>query len=489
MTPVERRDRPRVAIIGAGAAGLCMAIRLRMAGYDDFVLFEKSSGVGGTWHDNRYPGAGCDVHSHLYCFSFEKNPEWSRKFSLQPEIERYFQHCADQWQITPRVMFGTEIASAAFDEAKGQWHLVTTAGERYTAEILVSGTGQLNRPMIPQLPGVDAFRGEAFHSARWSEAAEIEGRHVAIVGAGASAIQIVPELAKRARKLTVFQRSPSYVIRRGDRPYRDWERWVFRNVPFALFLYRAAIYLSLEIRFLALRRDSLANELFRFMALSYLDTVEDPELKKKLTPDYPPGCKRILISDDYYEAIARPNVEVVTSPIARVGEREIVSADGASHAAEVLVYATGFEATSFLAPIEIRGRGGRRLEDAWTSGAEAYWGVAVSGFPNLFLLYGPNTNLGHNSILFMIECAVHYAIRCIDELDRRGARFVDVRPEAMRAYNETLQRDLATTAWSAGCHNWYKTDAGKITNNWSSFTLRYWLGTREPRWSELELTP
>ncbi len=487
MTHVREGRKPRIAIIGAGAAGLCMAIRLRKAGYDDVIIFEKSENVGGTWHDNRYPGAGCDIPSHLYCFSFEPNPLWSRKFSLQPEIERYFHHCAEKYEVYSLIRFGTEIARARFDESTGQWDLVTTSGEQITVDVLVSGTGQLNRPMIPRLAGVDAFEGEAFHSARWNEDAAIEGRDVAIVGSGASAIQIIPELAKKARKLTVFQRSPSYVVRRGDRRYRSFEKWIFQNVPFALWLYRALIYWSLELRFVALFPGTLANEVFRFMALSYLDTVEDLELKKKLTPDYAPGCKRILISDEFYEAVSRPNVVLVTSGIEHLGAREIVSRDGEAHPADVLVYATGFSSTSFLAPIDIRGKGGMRLAEAWKEGAEAYWGIAVAGFPNLFLLYGPNTNLGHNSIMFMIECQVHFALRCIEELDRRGARFVDVRPEAMRVHNDMLQRELGRTAWASGCHNWYKTDAGKITNNWSSFTARYWLATREPRWGEIEL--
>jgi cation diffusion facilitator CzcD-associated flavoprotein CzcO len=483
----ERATSTRVAIIGAGAAGLCMAIRLRMAGLDEFVLFEKSDQVGGTWYDNHYPGAGCDVHSHLYCFSFEKNPAWSRKFSLQPEILRYFRHCAEKWRITERVLFGTEIASARFDEGSGRWHLETTHGERYVADVVVSGTGQLNLPAVPRFPGAESFEGEAFHSARWRDDVDLDGRDVVVVGTGASAVQIVPPLAKRARKLTVLQRSPSYVIRRGDRAYTQLERWIFERVPFALWLYRALIYLSLEARFMALHQDSLMNDVFRWMALSYLDTVRDPVLRKKLEPDYAPGCKRILISDDYYEALSQENVEVVTSAVERIEPHAVRTADGEEHPADVIVYATGFRSTSFLAPIEIVGRDGVKLSEVWRSGAEAYWGIAVPGFPNLFMLYGPNTNLGHNSILFMIECQVHWVLRCLARMRADGARTVEVSPWAMREHNERLQRDLARTAWAAGCHNWYKTDDGKIVNNWSGWTLSYWLATREPRWGELTI--
>jgi cation diffusion facilitator CzcD-associated flavoprotein CzcO len=472
--------RPTVAILGAGVAGLCMGIQLKRAGIHSFSIYEKSDRVGGTWYDNGYPGAGCDVPSHLYCFSFEPNPDWSRKFSLQPEIRRYLEHCAEKYALLPHVRFGTEIASARFDEAAGVWRLRTTAGEDVAADVVVSGTGQLNRPHVPELPGLADFGGVAFHSARWNHERDLRGRRVAVIGNGASAIQLVPPVASVAETVTVFQRTANWVVPRNDRPYRSWERWVLRHVPLALRCYRAWIYWQLELRFFAFFKGSWLGRRMEQAATEHMESViTDPALRTKLRPDYPAGCKRILISDDYYQALARPNVDVVTTPVARIVRDGVVTADGVLYPADTIVFATGFEATSFLAPIHVAGSGGRVLADAWRDGAEAYLGVAVAGFPNLFLLYGPNTNLGHNSIIFMIECQVRYVVRCLRALTARRTT-LEVRPDAMARYNAALQRDIKETAWDAGCTSWYKTEAGKVTNNWSGFTVEYWWRTRQP---------
>ncbi len=483
-----RMTRPRIVIIGAGAAGIAMGIQLLRAGHTDVTIVEKSRAVGGTWHDNRYPGSGCDVPSHLYCFSFDPNPDWHHKFARQPEIERYLAGCVARHGLGPYLRLGTEIASARWDAAPGQWQLRTTAGDELSCEVLISGTGQLNRPYIPSVPGLDSFVGAAIHSARWDPALDLAGKDVAVIGTGASAVQIVPEIAKVARSLTLLQRSPGYVIPRGDRAYRGWERWAFRNLPLVRRLYRAWFYWANEARFGAFRKGSVLGRIVTWLSLRHLrSVVSDPVLRAKLTPDYPIGCKRILISDDWYQALIRSNVTVVTSPIERVTADAVVTAEGATHPAQVLVFATGFQSTGFLAPIEIVGRGGRTLADAWRSGAEAHLGVTVAGFPNLFLLYGPNTNLGHSSILFMIECQVRYVMRCLDALERRGARWLEVRPEAMARSNAALQRELAGSSWAAGCHNWYRTADGKQTTNWSGRTTRYWWRTRRPVLDEFEL--
>jgi cation diffusion facilitator CzcD-associated flavoprotein CzcO len=478
--------RPRIVIVGAGAAGLAMGMRLKRAGIDDFVIVDRSDAVGGTWHDNRYPGAGCDVPSHLYCFSFEPNARWSYKFARQGEIERYFVDCVERHGLAPHLRLGVEVRGAEFDD--GTWRVATSAGE-LEAGVLVSGCGQLNRPRMPPLPGLERFAGATFHSARWDTSYDVTGRNVVVIGSGASAAQIVPEIAPRAARLTVMQRTPAYVIPRKDRAYRGFEQWMFRRVPGWRRLYRWWIYWSLEARFTALHRGSVMSKLLRWLSLRHLRAqVADPVLRAKLTPQYPVGCKRVVVSDDWYPALARPNVALVTAGIERVTSDAVWTADGGAHPADVIVFATGFESTAFLAPMRIVGRGGLVLADAWRDGAKAHRGVVVSGFPNLFLLYGPNTNLGHNSILFMIECQTRFALDCIEELHRRSARWLDVREEAMARWNARLQRDLGVMAWAGDCSNWYKTASGKITNNWSRRSSAYWWQTRKPDFAEFEIS-
>jgi cation diffusion facilitator CzcD-associated flavoprotein CzcO len=475
----------RVAILGAGVSGLCTGIQLLRAGVSSFTIFEKSERVGGTWWDNQYPGAACDVPSHLYCYSFEPNPDWTRKFSPQAEIQRYLARCAETYGLLPHIRFRTEVAGASFDERAGVWRIRLANGEVVTANVLVSGVGQLNRPHVPDLPGLADFEGVTFHSARWNAAHDMTGRNVAVIGNGASAIQLVPPVARQARKLTIFQRSANWVVPRGDYAYGERAKRVFRAFPWLLRLYRWFFYWQLEKNFLAFRGDGFFARRFEKGARAWLEqSVPDPELRRVLTPDYRIGCKRILIDDDFYPALARSNVEVETGEIARITRDAIETKDGRRHAVDTIVFATGFETTSFLAPMQIEGLGGRKLEEVWRPGAEAYLGLTVAGFPNFFLLYGPNTNLGHNSIIFMIECQVGYVVRCVRELARRGLRWLDVRPEVQEGYNAALQRELAQTAWAAGCKSWYKTAAGKVTNNWSSWTVRYWWRTRRPNFED-----
>ena len=468
-----------VAILGAGVSGLCMGIQLRKAGIPSFAIFEKSHDVGGTWNDNSYPGSGCDVPSHLYSFSFEPNPDWSRAFSPQPEIQRYLRHCAEKYDLLPQIRFGTEIRGASFDEHAGVWRIRTGAGEEITAKALVSGLGQLNRPHFPEIPGLASFDGTSFHSARWDHEHDVSGERVAVIGNGASALQFIPEIAKTAARVTIFQRSANWVIPRGDRKFSAADKARFRRHPLLLRALRALIWSLLEIRFLAFVRDSWFSRRMTRVATEYLHAqVADPALRAKLTPDYPIGCKRILISDDYYQALVRPNVEVVTEPIAEVKCDAVVTQDGVARPADTIVFATGFESTRFLAPMRITGRGGRSLDDDWREGARAYRGITVSGYPNLFLMYGPNTNLGHNSIIFMIECQTGYILQAIRTLIDRDLAFLDVKPEVQQAFDTQTQRELSRTVWARTPHSWYKTESGRITNNWSGTTTRYWWGTR-----------
>ncbi|MDN3352243.1 NAD(P)/FAD-dependent oxidoreductase [Actinomadura sp. DC4] len=464
-----------VVIVGAGFGGIGLAIRLRQAGVHDVTVLEKAAELGGTWRDNVYPGAACDIPSNLYSFSFERARDWSRKFPSQEEILDYLRDCAAKYGIEPR--FGAEVEEAAFDEDSGLWQVRTTAGEKFTARVLVTACGQLNRPAYPGFP--NAFAGTAFHSARWNHDCDLTGKRVAVIGTGASAIQFVPYLAERAAAVHVFQRTPPYVIDKADRPYRSWEREVLRRVPGLRTLIRASIYARLEARGLAfVAAPRLMGRYERIFRDRLAEQVGDRGLRDALTPDYIMGCKRILLSDDYYAALNRPGVELVTEPIERLSETGVVTADGREREVDAVVYGTGFRTQAFVAPMRVRGLGGRELNESWRDGAEAYLGIAVSGFPNLFLLYGPNTNLGHNSIIYMLESQFNYIVGCVRALTR--ARYIDVRPDVQNAFNRAVQRKFRKTVWASGCRSWYMTADGKIVNNWPGFTLAYRRATRRP---------
>jgi cation diffusion facilitator CzcD-associated flavoprotein CzcO len=469
----------RIAIIGSGFSGICLGIQLKKAGIESFTIFEKSDRVGGTWRDNTYPGAACDTPAFSYCYSFEQKTDWSRKWVPQPEILAYLEHCVRKYGLEPHLRLGSEIERARFDEASSLWRIRTKAGEEVVADVLVSGVGQLNRPSVPDIPGLGDFAGPCFHSARWDHEVELEGKHVAVVGNAASAIQFIPQLAPRTARLDVFQRSANWMIPRLDRAYTEEEKRRFTRFPLLAKLYRWWIWLQHELRFPAFRRNAfVSRRLARMAERSMRAQISSPELQQALIPDYPVGGKRILISDDYYPALERDDVEVVTSPIERIREDAVVTRDGAVHPAEVLILATGFESTSFLAPMAIEGLGGLRLHDEWKGGASAYLGMTVAGFPNFFMMYGPNTNLGHNSIIFMIECQTRYILDCVRQLFGRRLDAIDLRADVMEAYNAKLQWELARTVWSQTGKSWYKTEDGKITNNWSGTTARYWWKTR-----------
>jgi cation diffusion facilitator CzcD-associated flavoprotein CzcO len=469
---------PSVAIIGTGFGGLCMAIQLKRAGFDHFTLFERAASVGGTWRDNSYPGAACDVPSHLYSFSFEVKPDWSRKFSEQPEILAYLRHCAEKYDLLRHTRFNTEIEGADFDASAGVWRLRTTGGERFEANVLVSACGQLNRPAIPKLRGLESFAGVQFHSARWNHEYPLDGKQVAVVGTGASAIQFVPHVAARAGHLTLFQRTPPWIMPKPDRPYSTIEKTLFARIPGIRALHRAGIYWSFEWRYLGFKKGSLANRLAERFARRHIMRSSAPELLPVVMPDYALGCKRILISNDYHQTLSRPNVTVVTDDIREVQPSGIVDARGTLHPVDAIIYGTGFQSTDFLAPMKLVGQNGRELNQAWREGAEAYLGITVAGFPNLFMLYGPNTNLAHNSIIFMLESQVRYVMGAIRALADKRLSYIDLKPERLRAYNDEVQSRLSQSVWDSGCSSWYKNDAGKNTNNWPGFTFEYRRRTR-----------
>lgn len=474
-----RQDEAEIAvrdaiIVGAGFGGIGIAAKLREAGFDDLLILERGHGPGGVWRANTYPGAACDVPSHLYSFSFAPNPDWSRKFSPQGEILRYLERCVDRFGLREAIRTGAEVAEAAWDGDASVWRVRLVDGERLAARILLTATGQLSRAVIPALPGADKLAIPAFHSAQWDHTVQIDGRNVAVIGTGASAHQFVPEIARKAARVTVYQRSPAWIIPRPDRPYAAWEKRLFRRIPLLARLHRLAIYATYETRALAFTRIHALMDVAVGMPARRLlrREIADPALRAKLTPDYKIGCKRILLTSDYLAAIARPNVELVTTPIASLRPRGVATTDGVERPADVLVWGTGFAATSFLAPMRITGRDGRTLNEAWAQGAAAYLGMSVPGFPNFFILYGPNTNLGHSSIIFMLESQFAHVLRVLTEAKRTGSSRAEVLAEAHGRFSTTIHKRLAGTVWAA-CRSWYVDETGRNTVNWPGFTFSY----------------
>ncbi|NPT56006.1 flavin-containing monooxygenase [Paraburkholderia elongata] len=475
---LQHAEKPLTAvIIGTGFAGIGMAIALRRANVHDFVILERSHDVGGVWRDNSYPGAACDVPSHLYSFSFEPNPDWSRTFAPQSEIHTYLQNCARKYQLGSHIRFGSEVASAEYDEQRSLWRVTLTDGTQQSATLLVTATGQLSRPVYPTLRGMETFTGRTFHSAHWDHGYSLAGKRVAVVGTGASAIQFVPAIADQVQSLTVFQRSPAYILPRPDRPYRAWQKALFRWAPWTTKLHRTWIYTRYESRALAFTRfkglmKAAVGKPFRKLLFKQ---VPDAARRAQLTPDYPIGCKRILLSSEYLASMSKPNVQLITEGIRRITEDGIETVDGVHHQVDAIIYGTGFAATEFLSPMRISGRAGVDLNDAWRRGAKAYLGLTVPGFPNFFMLYGPNTNLGHNSIVYMLESQIAHVIRCYKAMKKADASAVDVDERRYQRFNTHVQDRLASTVWN-GCKSWYIDATGHNSTNWPGFTFSYrWL--------------
>jgi cation diffusion facilitator CzcD-associated flavoprotein CzcO len=466
----------RIAIIGAGHSGICMGMQLKRAGIDDFIILEKGATLGGTWRDNTYPGASCDAPSFLYSFSFAQKTDWSRRFAWQSELLAYSVECAVQSGLLPHCRFNAEVTAASFDDGRNLWRITLANGTTVEAQFLVTGVGQLHRPAIPSLPGRDAFAGVQFHSARWDHGVDLAGKRIAVIGNAASAVQFVPQIAPLAAQLTIFQRSANWLMPRKDCLYSPrLHRWMGRWPWLARLRHQFQWFFFGEMQLTPLMKQvRVVQWLATIKSKMHLRRqVKDPALRAKLTPDYPIGAKRVLFNDDYYPALNRTNVRLVTDGIDRIEAAGVRTKHGELVAADVIIYATGFQATDFLAPMTVTGSGGRSLRDEWKGGARAYLGVTVSGFPNLFMLYGPNTNLGHNSILVMIEAQVGYIIDAIRQLDARAARRLDVKRAVMDAYNDGLQKDLAKSVWAADKQSWYKLADGTITNNWPHSTIRY----------------
>lgn len=480
----------RVAIIGTGFGGLAAAVRLREAGISDLVLFEKSSDVGGVWRENTYPGAACDVPSHLYSLSFAPKADWSRRFAPQAEIHQYLRDVARDFDVLRHIRFGTEVLEAAYDEGAGVWRLTLAGGAEHEADVLISATGQLSRPSTPAIPGLDRFEGTMFHSARWDHEHDLTGERVAVLGTGASAIQFVPAIAPRTASLTVFQRSAPYVLAKPDRAYRDRAKKAFARVPGLLRLSREGNYFSNELRSLGFNTEPRLLFAHRAAYRKHLrEAVADPALRQKLTPTDPMGCKRILMSNDWYPALQLPQVDVVTDPIAEVRPHSIVTTDGTEREVDTIVLGTGFAATEFLAPMRITGRGGRDLHEQWKHGASAYLGTVVPGFPNLFVLYGPNTNLGHNSIIVMLEAQIGWVVQGVRAIADGRVGELEIRREVAGAFDAWVQERVGHTVFAGGCHSWYINENGRNTQNWPASTLTFRRRLRRLRLEEFEPAP
>jgi cation diffusion facilitator CzcD-associated flavoprotein CzcO len=464
----------QIAIVGAGFSGIAAAIALDRRGLSDFVLLEKAAEIGGTWRDNQYPGACCDVPSALYSFSYAPWPHWSRRFAPAAEIHAYQRHLVRAGNLVDRTRGGFEVATATWRD--DGWTLRSTAGERLRVRFLISAAGALHLPFKPDLPGLDGFGGKVMHSAEWDHGYDWSGRRVVVVGSAASAIQIVPQLARTARRLTVMQRTPNWFLPRRDRAITRFEQRLFHAVPLVQRLYRWRQYWVNDLLFRATfrQRGSLRKGfVHRLVKRHLVRSVPDPELRRALTPDYAVGCKRVLLSDDYLPALGRDNVDLVTEGIDRFTANGLVTRSGRVIEADLVVLATGFRTTRLTGDMRVTGPGGLDLDEAWSDGIRAHRSVALRGFPNLFMMYGPNSNLGHSSILIMLEAQAAYLARLLGHAVGRGATRIEVRPDAEAAWNRAVQADLAHTVWATGCRSWYQDDEGRIFSLWPHGTTRF----------------
>jgi cation diffusion facilitator CzcD-associated flavoprotein CzcO len=468
---MARRGRRSIGIIGAGPGGIAAAVRLLEAGHDDVVLLEKASGVGGTWWHNRYPGLSCDIPSHLYSFSFAPKLDWKRPYGGRDEIHAYMDGVVDQFELRDRIRFDTEVTRAKWDDARALWRVDTASGDTFEFDVVVAGLGMFNELNWPDIPGLDSFGGTQFHSARWDWDHDLAGERVGVIGSAASAVQFIPEIAPLAGQLTVFQRAANWVLPKEDTPWTEEQLEFFATHPEEVEASRQAIFDRVDplISFSNAEMLRLSTE----AGLRNLEAVEDPDLRRRLTPTGPYGCQRPLISNDYYPTFNRPNVELVTEPIERITPAGVATVDGVEREFDTLIIATGFQTTKYLSAIDVTGRDGLHLDKAWADGAHAYLGITTAGFPNLFMLYGPNTNNG--SIIYMLECQAEYAAQAVEWIERDDLAWIDVKPEVETEYNERLQHDLDTVGvWGASnCHNYYRGAGGHIVTQWPHSMSEY----------------
>jgi cation diffusion facilitator CzcD-associated flavoprotein CzcO len=462
-----------IVIVGSGFSGLGMAIRLKQAGMHDFAILERADEVGGTWQANTYPGCACDVPSHLYSFSFAPNPEWTQTYSPQPEIWDYLRRCADEFGLRPHIRLNTAVESATWLEAERRWELDTSQGT-IRARVLIAGMGPLTEPKIPDLPGLADFEGETFHSARWNHDYDLTGKRVASIGTGASAIQYVPAIQRQVSQLHVFQRTAPWVMPHTNRPISDAERRVYRAIPALQKLTRGGIYTAREVLVLGFVKNPRLMKVVERLARRHMRSqIDDPRLLDQVTPDYTIGCKRILPSNRWYRALGKPNVELVTSGVREVRARSVVDGDGVEREVDAIVFGTGFHVTDIPAAHRVRGRDGKLLDDLWHGSPRAYFGSTIAGFPNLFFLLGPNTGLGHGSMVYMIESQIGHVLAALRHMDARGAETIEIRPEAQERHNAEIDRRMRGTVWTSGCSSWYLDDTGRNATLWPDWTWRF----------------
>lgn len=466
----------RVVIVGTGFAGLGMAIQMKKEGMTDFLVLEKAGDVGGTWRDNNYPGCACDVQSHLYSFSFEPNPNWTRMFAPQPEIWSYLREVTDKHGLRPFIRFNNGLQKAAWDESAHLWRITTADGSEITANVLISGMGGLSRAAYPNIKGLETFKGKSFHSQDWQHDYDLTGKRVAVIGTGASAIQFVPKVQKQAGRVDLYQRTPPWIMPKPDREISDSERKMFKRFPATQRAFRSAIYWMLEARVAGFVINPRLMKVVERVAHSHIrKQIKDPVLRAKVTPDYTIGCKRVLISDDYYPALAQNNVDVITTGIKEVKAHSVVTTDGVEREVDTIIFGTGFHATDPLPTGMVYGEKGIDIMDAWKNGAEAYKGTTVNGFPNLFLIVGPNVGLGHSSMVYMIESQIAYVMDALKLMQKKNIKSLDVKAEPQAEYNREIQSQLGGAIWAVGgCNSWYiDPKSGKNVTLWPGFTWAF----------------
>lgn len=470
-----------MGIVGAGFGGVGMGALLTREGVSDFTIFERGDSVGGVWRANTYPGAACDVPSHLYSFSFAPGGQhWSRRYAPQADILRYLEDCSRRFGLEPHLRLNTEVVEASFDPQTGRWTVVTDSGERHEFDVLVSACGQLTRPDVPRIPGLDDFDGPAFHSAEWDHDLDLGGRNVAVIGTGASAIQFVPKIAERVERMTIYQRSAPWIIPKSDRVYPAWERRLFERFPARVAASRLGLFSFFEgLTYAFTGHPRVMRPMTAIANLARKQALKDSELRRMATPDYAMGCKRVLFTSDWYPTLMRDDVELVSGGVERVVPGGVVGADGIERAADTIIFGTGFQSGNFVAPMKVTGLEGKELNEVWAGRPEAYLGTTVSGFPNLFTLYGPNTNHGSGSVPYTLECQFNYVLDAVRRLREDGLRYLELRPETQSNWRREIEQRSEKTVWlDGGCTSWYTNSSGQNTNNWPGPWLEFRRRTR-----------
>lgn len=479
-----------VGIIGAGPGGLALGIFLRKAGFDDFTIFDREDGVGGTWRINTYPGLACDVKSHLYSYSFDLNSHWSRLWPEQPEILAYFEQCARRYRLAAHLRLNTEIVSARWQNDEKNWLVRTAAGDEHTFDVVVSAVGVFTQPVMPDLTEEEPFTGIVMHTAKWDHSVDLTGARVAVLGTGSTAAQLVPEVAKTAAKVYSVQRSPTWVLPKPDRAYTEREKWMFAHLPLAKRIYRTRLWLRSESNISVIENGSDKTQEFRDIALRTLDaTIADEELRRALTPQHPLGCKRLVFANSYLQTLNQPHVEVVPSAARALRSRTLVTEDGTELEVDAVLCATGYAAADYLGQIDVVGAEGAALSEVWREGAFAYLGMAVPGFPNFFMLYGPNTNVGSNSVIFMLEAQAHYIVRALKYMRRGNRRYIEVRSEVTSRFLARVDTWMQGTVWLTRCSNYFRAANGRVVTQWPRSARDFWRMTRWFRSADYTFDP